>query len=256
MVSPDLNRHDIRQVRLCRRRDYSAGRPRHLSVEPEASMGELDTKAVLSALAAANEAVGVYDADDCLIAFNDCYARVRSLIGGNVALGVRWDDLVTESLRSGGISEAIGREMDWLRYRRRVRGAYSVLRRTTDNQYHLVTERRLSSGGIIVVWSNISALINGEITKPNPAGRARAARNTLTKDRRQAIFNFWASQGLSTRACTVLAFAGCETLADIVDLGQIYFKQQKNCGPVTLREIKHLIADQIQVPSVGSGSGR
>jgi hypothetical protein len=54
------------------------------------------------------EAVGIYDADDRLVAFNARYAEVRHAIGGRVEHGVAWIDLVRTSVIDGKIPEASG----------------------------------------------------------------------------------------------------------------------------------------------------
>ena len=119
-------------------------------------MNELNGDTIALALETIDEAVGIYDAEDQLAGFNGRYANVRSAIGGDVTLGVRWDDLVTASVRSGSIPEAVGREEEWLEQRRRARGAYSIVRKLPDGTSYQVNERRMPNGGIAVVWTDIS----------------------------------------------------------------------------------------------------
>lgn len=105
---------------------------------------------------AIDDAIAVYDARDRLVALNDRYVRLRSAIGGDVELGVSWDDLVTASVRAGTIREAVGREQEWLAYRRAARGAYSIIRQIPDGTMYYVTERRMRDGGIVCVWSDVT----------------------------------------------------------------------------------------------------
>jgi two-component sensor histidine kinase len=109
-------------------------------------------------LSTIDEAVGVYDADDRLVAYNTRYAEVRHAIGGEVEPGVSWIDLVRASIIAGKIPEAIGREEEWLAARASMRGSYSIVRRVPDGRWFQVNERRLPNGGIAVVWTDISRL--------------------------------------------------------------------------------------------------
>lgn len=113
-------------------------------------------KQLANALEAVEDALGIYDADDNLVAFNSHYARVRGAIGGKVYLGARWDDLILASLEAGTIAEALGREADWLRMRCRQRGAYSVLRALPDGTQYQVSEKRMPNGCIAVVWTDVT----------------------------------------------------------------------------------------------------
>jgi PAS fold len=189
-------------------------------------LGEIDLKHLSAALESVGIAIGIYDAADRLTIFNGRYAKLRSAIGGDVELGVRWNDLVTASVRSGSIPEARGSEDEWLEWRRRARGAYSIVRKLSDGTSHVVNERRMPDGGIAVVWTDISSL---KSEREPPIGK------------RRFLLRFWASQGLSTRACTALTFAGCYSIGDVRARGLGYFARQENCGPVTLREIDRLV---------------
>ena len=69
-----------------------------------------------------------------------------------------WTDLVQASVMSGKISEAVGREKEWLTARKRMRGSYSIVRQVPDGRWFQVNERRMPNGGIAVVWTDISRL--------------------------------------------------------------------------------------------------
>jgi len=115
-------------------------------------MAESDFRVLANALEALDDGLGIYDADDCLIAFNSRYAEVHTAIGGKAYLGARWEDLVTAGLRAGGIAEAIGHEEAWLEERRRLRGAYQTVRVLPDGRRFEVSEKRMPNGGIAAVW--------------------------------------------------------------------------------------------------------
>lgn len=114
------------------------------------------------AIETADEAIAVYDSADRLAGFNRRYREWRSAIGGDVRLGVPWSDLVKESIRCGTITEARGRESEWLEQRCKVRGAYSMVRKLADGRAFKVSERRMASGGIVVTWSEITELLKAQ----------------------------------------------------------------------------------------------
>ncbi|MEJ0015327.1 MAG: ATP-binding protein [Acetobacteraceae bacterium] len=128
-------------------------------------------RTLTAALATIEEAIGIYDADDRLVAFNAHYADWRSAIGGDVTYGARWDDLVQASIQRGAIPEAIGREDQWLEQRRRTRGSYSIIRRLADGRAFKVNERRMSDGGIAVVWTDITDLLKADDARTEAIGR-------------------------------------------------------------------------------------
>jgi hypothetical protein len=103
------------------------------------------------------QAFAIFGSQDLLVAFNQRYLQVRSAIGGEVAQGVKWLDLVEASLHRRLLPEAIGREKQWLDWRKRVRGTYSVIRELPDGTVWQVDERRMPSG-VVVVWTDVSKL--------------------------------------------------------------------------------------------------
>ncbi len=66
------------------------------------------------------------------------------------------------------------------------------------------------------------------------------ARSPLLEERDRSLA-FWRAKGLPSRACYVVHFEGCRTVADVHRLGRAYFEQVQNCGPITLRQIGEAI---------------
>lgn len=56
-----------------------------------------------------------------------------------------------------------------------------------------------------------------------------------------AHFGFWRDQGLSVRAATAVAAAGCQSPEEVRDLGWRFFLRQGNCGPRTVEELSDLV---------------
>ena len=71
---------------------------------------------------------------------------------------------------------------------------------------------------------------------------ARRRSSSRTRKRGEfAYFGFWLNQGLSVRAATAAAAAGCRSLDELRDLGWRFFKYQNNCGTKTLEELSALV---------------
>jgi hypothetical protein len=119
--------------------------------------GKLDPELLAEAMEEMGQGFAIFDNQDRLIGFNQRYLHARSAIGEVVVPGAKWLDLVKASLDHHLFLEAIGREKEWLDWRRRVRGTYSVLRKLPDGTLWQVDERRMPNG-IVVVWTDVSRL--------------------------------------------------------------------------------------------------
>jgi hypothetical protein len=63
-----------------------------------------------------------------------------------------------------------------------------------------------------------------------------------------SAFRFWREQGLSARAATAVAAAGCQSLDEIRGLGWCFFLRQENCGNRTLQELSDLVGGWPNLP--------
>lgn len=120
---------------------------------------ELRQPSLREAVETVGAAVALYDRDDRLAEFNNRYREWRACIGGTVSLGVAWKHLIRDSVLCGAIPEAKGREKQWLLERHAARGSYSIVRTIADGRSFKVDERRLSSGGIAVIWTDITDIL-------------------------------------------------------------------------------------------------
>lgn len=136
-------------------------------------MPKIDPELLGPAIRAMHEGVGVFDHNDLLVAYNARYAFVQRSLGNCVGLGMTWHDLVETGLRQGKILEALDHEDAWLEQRRRSRGDYSAIRRTSDGRAYLVNERRIADGGFVAVWTDVTELFPDEpAAAPPPDGHA------------------------------------------------------------------------------------
>lgn len=156
---------EIRPRRLPLRRPAGP----HLDGSSQDNMRErpmyADSKTLSEAMEAADEAVGIYNERDELVAFNRHYREWRSAIGGEIRVGVPWRELVQESVRTGEIPEARGIEGHWLERREKMRGAYSVVRKLPTGRAFKVSERRMASGGVVAIWTDVTDFIDARVDR-------------------------------------------------------------------------------------------
>ena len=104
----------------------------------------------------------VYDASDRLVAFNRRYQILRDTVGGQARLGTSWQESAADTVKRGSIPEALGRDEEWLRRRRAVRGRYSSLRPWPDGRLIQIHERKTPDGGVAVIWAEVSKAIRSD----------------------------------------------------------------------------------------------
>ena len=63
-----------------------------------------------------------------------------------------------------------------------------------------------------------------------------------------AYFGYWRGYGLSVRAATAAAAAGCRSLDELRGLGWHFFEHRKNCGTRTLEELSQLVGGWPDAP--------
>lgn len=78
------------------------------------------------------------------------------------------------------------------------------------------------------------------IRKNLGAGQCRQSLAAVP-DEAFAHLKFWRDQGLSARAATAVAAAGCQSLDDIRNLGWHSFEGRDNCGRGTLQQLSNLV---------------
>jgi hypothetical protein len=143
--------------------------------------GKQEPELLAEAMEQMGQAFAIFDSQDRLVAFNQRYLHVRSGIGVEVVPGVTWLDLVKASLDRRLLPEAIGREKQWLDWRKRVRGTYSVLRELPDSTVWQVDERRMPSG-VVVAWTDVSRLFGRRRVELLASGKASDGQSRVSCD--------------------------------------------------------------------------
>lgn len=120
---------------------------------------------LIDSIEASSEGIALFDRDDrmvlCNQLFRDFYKHVDK--AGAIAVGTRFEDMLRIGLAAGVFSKAEGREDEWLAERlRQHQLTEKTEQRLADGRWLLISERRLSDGGIIGVRTDITALKNRE----------------------------------------------------------------------------------------------
>ena len=105
--------------------------------------------------------VAIYDESDRLVMYNrEAFDSTRMGESGS-PIGQTYEALLRQSLARGEITEAIGREEEWLRQRLAGRGLLKVpvLRRTYGDRWMHYHETRAPSGSLIMVRLDVTDLV-------------------------------------------------------------------------------------------------
>ncbi|NQU62401.1 MAG: PAS domain S-box protein [Rhodospirillales bacterium] len=106
------------------------------------------------------QAFALYDADDCLVAFNDEYARIRPAAEEIMEKGGTFEDIIRANMELELIPEAIGREEEFIRERikehRNPKGP--IIRCFRDGTWSRIEEVKTPTGGIALSFIDITDL--------------------------------------------------------------------------------------------------
>ncbi|MBZ0146257.1 MAG: PAS domain S-box protein [Pseudorhodoplanes sp.] len=115
---------------------------------------------LLDAFEVMPEGLALFDSENRYVLWNRRYAEMHADVFDNLAVGMRFEDVVSAAVAKGRYPEAVGREEDWLAERFLSHGQARATR-----EYHLpgdrwirVDERRTADGGSIGVRVDITDL--------------------------------------------------------------------------------------------------
>jgi signal transduction histidine kinase/DNA-binding response OmpR family regulator/HAMP domain-containing protein len=110
-----------------------------------------------------SEGFALYDADDRLVI---CNSRYREMYPGiDIAPGLRFEVLIRSAVERGLVTDAKGRENDWLaaRLQRHRDPEQPQELRRPDGAWLRISERRTSEGGTVGVYTDITELKRREV---------------------------------------------------------------------------------------------
>jgi PAS domain S-box-containing protein len=115
---------------------------------------------LLDAFEVMPEGLAPFDSENRYVLWNSRYAELHEGVFDKLAVGIRFEDVVSDAVAKGRYPEAIGREQEWLAERFRAHGKSEASReyRLPDDRWIRVDERRTADGGSIGVRVDITDL--------------------------------------------------------------------------------------------------
>lgn len=112
-----------------------------------------------------SESLTIWDKDDRLVAYNECYADRYPDALKLMHPGIHYLDMLRRRLAAGEFPDAIGQEAAWMTEARRrhqaVSGSYE--HRMADGRWTKMTQRRMRNGGTVMLYVDITDLKETEI---------------------------------------------------------------------------------------------
>jgi class 3 adenylate cyclase/PAS domain-containing protein len=139
---------------------------------------------LVDAIESISEGFALYDGDDRLVL---CNSRYREILFPGIAEvivpGAQFESIVRHAAHGGLVEEAIGREEDWIAERL---GAHrdlvvTLIQRRSPDRWILVNERRITAGGTVAVYSDITELKQREESLAEKSTALEALSNKLSK---------------------------------------------------------------------------
>lgn len=111
------------------------------------------------------EGFALYDADGCLVIANDEYRRLHGNVRDMIKPGMRFEDMVRAFFEGGHVSEAVGREEEFIqaRLKRHANPGGSILRRKSDGTCFLIQESKLPGNETVVTETDVTALTEAQV---------------------------------------------------------------------------------------------
>ncbi len=134
---------------------------RATAAESRAQQAQAQLHAALDILP---DAIAVFDAKDKLVLCNNRYRELYPMTAHLMVPGMRYEDILRHSARTGAITEAIGREEQWVQHRlAQHRANHSEsLQELLGDQWVRLSERRTPDGGLVSLRTNVTDFIHNE----------------------------------------------------------------------------------------------
>lgn len=221
---------------------------RDVTVQVKAEREATETqRRFLSAIEARSEGISFWDRDDRLRLFNSAYLTLAAGAEANLQEGVRFEDYVRASVKSGVIPDAIGREEEWvatrLQMRRNAPSSHEMIR---GDRCLEVSELRTADGWLLQTVLDISD------AKEREAAMRRAVAEAEIANRAKMEFLAVMSHELRTPLNAIIGFSDVirnRVLGDAMDTYMRYAEHINESGTHLLA----LINDLLDVSRIEAG---
>lgn len=191
-----------------------------VSYEPSMSAQQLELtqvrKHLADALGSVQDPFAYYDEYDCLIHFNQAYARLHGSSEGEIIAGVHFEEILRRDLRNGLIDIPAEQHEQWLRTRlaQRERQVFEEEMRLCDGRWFRVTERSTAGGSRVHVLVDITDIKTAQVALQQVISGAQAATWTVNLETGASDVNDrWIEMlGLDRQSVTSLGFEGWRSL--------------------------------------------
>ena len=181
-------------------------------------------KHLADALGLVQDPFAYYDKYDCLVHFNEAYARLHCSSEGEIIAGMRFAEILRRDLRNGLIDIPVAQHEQWLRTRlaQRERQTFEEEMRISDGRWFRVTERSSAGGSRVHVLVDITSLKTAQVALQQVISGAQAATWTVNLETGESDVNDrWVEMlGLDRQAVTALGFEGWRKLVHPDDVAE------------------------------------
>lgn len=182
-------------------------------------------------------AIAIYDSEDRRVYSNRQFDKQNQDVGDQVALGATFESYIRKLVRQGKISEAQGREEDWINQRlathQKPQGALIIDRGQLG--WKQVDEKRLPNGGTVVLSSDITAIKKTEIVLSESAARLHRIMSSspiaamiVDETGRYTYANQRAASGLGLTRPELEGRMSQDFFSDLTDRAEILSGLEKN----------------------------
>ncbi|WP_422368913.1 PAS domain-containing sensor histidine kinase [Pelagibius sp.] len=131
---------------------------------------------LLQAVESFSDAVALFDADDCLLLFNESYLAFHHSSAMTIGPGMPFEELIRNQVENGMIPAAFGREEAWLaeRMERHRNPSEEVEVERSDGKWLRIREERTANGGLFLTATDITETKTIERAEQEIRDRLRA----------------------------------------------------------------------------------